>query len=162
MCILLFCVVKCSLGLRELTMSYSYVKCFEGSVVWNVSNLPHEGILTSESNIICVQLFANSERSVWKQLPSLRVQMYRSCWKKAGALESFHSPMPCSAHPNLPWSRSAEAITSCWKRKRSCKEADYTSLCFGITWSSEVLNRVNSENKTAKPSCVLIISPDIL
>ena len=26
-------------------MSHSYVKYFEGSVVWNISKLPHEGIL---------------------------------------------------------------------------------------------------------------------
>lgn len=35
-------------------MSYSYVKCCEGSVVWDISKLPHEGIRTSESNIIHV------------------------------------------------------------------------------------------------------------
>lgn len=64
MCILLFCVVKCSPGLSELTMSYSYVKCFEGPVVWTISKLPHEGILTSESNIICIQLIATKERRV--------------------------------------------------------------------------------------------------
>lgn len=36
------------------------------------------------------------------------------------------------------------------------------SVCLGITWSLEVLNRINFWNKTAKPGCVLIISLDIL
>lgn len=35
-------------------MSYSYVKCCEESVVWDISKLPHEGIRASESNIIHV------------------------------------------------------------------------------------------------------------
>lgn len=35
-------------------MFYSFVKCCEGSVVWDISKLPHEGIPTSESNIIRV------------------------------------------------------------------------------------------------------------
>lgn len=46
--------MKCSLSLRELKTSNSYVKCCEGSVVWGISKMPHEGIRTSESNIICV------------------------------------------------------------------------------------------------------------
>lgn len=56
-------MLKCSAGLRELAMSYSYVKCFEESVAWNISKRPLEGILTYESNIICVQLVANRERN---------------------------------------------------------------------------------------------------
>lgn len=101
MCILLFCVLKCSLGLRELTMSYSYVKCFEGPVVWNISKLPHEGILTSESNIICVQLVANREGRVCESSfpASVYGWMYGSCWKKAGALESFHGSMGLEGGP---------------------------------------------------------------
>lgn len=43
-------------------MSYSYVKCFEESVVWNISEQPHVRILPYESNIICIQLVANRER----------------------------------------------------------------------------------------------------
>lgn len=129
MCILLFCVVKYSLGLRELTMSYSYVKCFEGSVVWNVSNLPHEGILTSESNIICVQLFANSERRVCES--SFPASAY-GCTDPAGRRREHWraSMVRCRALQtlNLPRSRSAEVITSCWESKRYCKAADWVSV----------------------------------
>lgn len=60
--VLLFCVLKCSADLRELAVSYSYVKCFEESVVWNISKQPHERILPYESNVICIQLVANRGR----------------------------------------------------------------------------------------------------
>lgn len=60
-CFTLLCA-EVQAGLRELTMSYSYVKCFEESVVWNISRQPHVRILPYESNIICIQLVANRER----------------------------------------------------------------------------------------------------
>lgn len=91
-------------------MSYSYVKCFEGSVVWNISKLLHEGILISESNIICVQLVANRERvresgfpaSAYRRTdPAGRSQEHRRAstarwgWTwPSGALQTWTGPDP--------------------------------------------------------------------
>lgn len=51
--ILLFYMVKCSLDLSELTMSYSYVKCFEGSVVWSMREFLHlKAILSAYSSLL--------------------------------------------------------------------------------------------------------------
>lgn len=68
-------------------MSYSYVKCCEGSVVWDVSKVPHEGIGTSESNIIPVCSLLTERGACESSFPGSPVWMWGSCWKKAEGVE---------------------------------------------------------------------------
>lgn len=94
-------------------MSYSYVKCCEGSVVWDVSKVPHEGIYTSESNIICVHSLL-MERGACESFPS----SLQGCVDPAGRRQEWWRTSM------VQWGRTWDQhcstdLYSCWKTKRN-------------------------------------------
>lgn len=91
-------------------MSYSYVKCCEGSVVWDISKVPHEGMRTSESNIIPVCSLLRERGACESSFSASPVWMWGSCWKKAEGVENFRGPVGQDMGPALLYRPGAVLI----------------------------------------------------
>lgn len=91
-------------------MSYSYVKCCEGSMVWDISKVPHEGIHTSESNIIHVCSLLTEKGACESSFPASPVCMCGSCWKKADVVGNFCGPVGQDMGPALLYRPGAVLI----------------------------------------------------
>lgn len=80
------------------------------------------------------------------------------CWKKAGVVENFSDPVGQDMGPALLYRPGAVLIPVSWgkkqllEKKKDLAKKPIASLCLGITWSLEVLNRINSWNKTVSPA----------
>lgn len=117
-------------------MSYSYVKCCEESVVWDISKLPHEGIRASESNIIHVHSLLRERGACESSFPA---SLYGCAdlleeggsggellWSSGAghgasiALQTWSCPDPSQLRQK----------TAAGKKKRSCKETH----CISVPW----------------------------
>lgn len=142
MCILLFCVLKCSAGLRELTMSYSYVKCLRNLWLGIFQNGCFKGFLhmkailsvysllqTGRERRVCESIFPASACG-FADPAGGRQECGRAStrsWRRGR-----QGGWMWSSNAVQTWTQPAEAETGCWKSKGCCNRVECFLSVLGL------------------------------